>query len=495
MPIRIGLADNRQIELGAESFCIGRDADCEVRLADDPRIKPRHAVVRRTAGRWMVEGTDGDMIQVGTEPPARMRWIKPGDIIRLTPAGPEVTFEPPPAGSGPVPVPSAPQPVRAAPPTASPSPPRAVPPEPPRMPAAPAQELAPPPPSVIQAAPAPHQSALWALIGGGLVACGLFAGLIFLWMSGAFNKGGASAVPPSEPQVTSGAHAQQPKADDVPKTPTPASAAIDPERALYLVIMKNPAQGQTYQLGTAWAAGKRHLVTSAAIIMALEELRDVAPQSAVLSPLAKNELPIVSTKAHASYRQGVADAKAAQSESEAARLELEQNKDETKIEALTQKVVASDEKRFQALERQVDYDVGVIEVATDLPTTLPLAGGDSAELKVGSKLTLAGIPFLRDEYLVDREALSPPVKVPGRILTRMELNAAAGGPSHRWLIKCSGDSSPQQNWSGSAVLNSAGQVVAVYSRPTPPLPGQETKPIASHDTATIERVRELLPRP
>lgn len=353
-------------------------------------------------------------------------------------------------------------------------------------------------PAANQPTPPLSQPALWALGGGGLVACGLVLGLVFLWVSGAFQRRDVQAVVPAVAEGTATTQAaSSTESQDGAATPdekNPAkTAAADSDRALYLVIMQNPTQGQTYQLGTAWGAGKHHLVTSAAIVLALEELRDVAPQSAVLSPLTKQELPIASTKAHASYRQAVADAKAAQVESESARLELEQNKDETKIESLTQKVVAADEKRFQALERQVDYDVGLIEVAAELPALLPLAAGGSAELKAGGKLTLAGIPFLRDEFLVDRDALSQPVKAPGSILTRMERNADAGSPGHRLLIKYRSDNSAQQNWSGSAVLNAAGQVIAIYSRPTPPLPGQPAKPTASHDTAAVERVREIMP--
>jgi len=51
-----------------------------------------------------------------------------------------------------------------------------------------------------------------------------------------------------------------------------------------------------------------------------------------------------------------------------------------------------------------------------------------------------------------------------------------------------------QNWSGSPILNSAGRVVGVYSRPTPPPFEAADRPApATHDVVEIEKLRILLP--
>ena len=59
-------------------------------------IQPRHAVIRRVAGRCAgsVEVREAETIQVGESEPARVHWLNAGDVIRLVENGPEITFQP-----------------------------------------------------------------------------------------------------------------------------------------------------------------------------------------------------------------------------------------------------------------------------------------------------------------------------------------------------------------------------------------------------------------
>lgn len=94
MGVTFGLPSGACARVDADPVLIGTDEDCQVRLPADGRVRPRHARVRRTAGRWLVESAGDWPVQVGDGPPGRLGWLRPGDVIRLSEAGPDLTFEP-----------------------------------------------------------------------------------------------------------------------------------------------------------------------------------------------------------------------------------------------------------------------------------------------------------------------------------------------------------------------------------------------------------------
>lgn len=114
MGITFGLPSGERTTVEADTVLIGTDPACEVRLPSDGRVQPRHARIRKTAGRWLVESVGDWLLQVGSGSPGRLSWLRPGDMIRLTESGPNLTFEPPasvtPASVSP-PVASVPSPV------------------------------------------------------------------------------------------------------------------------------------------------------------------------------------------------------------------------------------------------------------------------------------------------------------------------------------------------------------------------------------------------
>jgi hypothetical protein len=95
MAIALAVSGRPQLLIDSETITIGSDPANSVVLTGDDRIKPRHAVIRRVAGRWLVEAREGESFQVGSLEPARLHWLSPGDVIRLVPNGPEITFQPP----------------------------------------------------------------------------------------------------------------------------------------------------------------------------------------------------------------------------------------------------------------------------------------------------------------------------------------------------------------------------------------------------------------
>jgi len=90
-----------RITVNADSAAIGHDRSCQIKVSNEQSIQPIHATIKKIAGRWLVEANGDWLIQVGDGVAGRKNWLKPGDVIRLTEAGPELIFEPPVATSSP----------------------------------------------------------------------------------------------------------------------------------------------------------------------------------------------------------------------------------------------------------------------------------------------------------------------------------------------------------------------------------------------------------
>lgn len=93
MAISLAISGRPPVEFDSDSIAIGTDPSGGVVLTDS-RIKPRHAAIRKVAGRWMIEAREADSICVGNAEPARVHWLKAGDVIHLVENGPEITFQP-----------------------------------------------------------------------------------------------------------------------------------------------------------------------------------------------------------------------------------------------------------------------------------------------------------------------------------------------------------------------------------------------------------------
>ncbi len=94
MSVTFELPNGNRIAVDADAILIGSDPGCHVPLQNAHTIQPQHAKVSRVANRWLIETLGDWLVQVEDESPGRKHWLNPGEIIRLTEAGPEVVFEP-----------------------------------------------------------------------------------------------------------------------------------------------------------------------------------------------------------------------------------------------------------------------------------------------------------------------------------------------------------------------------------------------------------------
>ena len=94
MPITLAVHGRSPITVGDEEISLGSDPGCQVSFADVEEIKPNHAVIREIGGKWLIEAREAESLVVGDAKPARIHYLKPGDVIRLTENSPPVTFQP-----------------------------------------------------------------------------------------------------------------------------------------------------------------------------------------------------------------------------------------------------------------------------------------------------------------------------------------------------------------------------------------------------------------
>jgi antitoxin component YwqK of YwqJK toxin-antitoxin module len=94
MSVAVKLPSGEVVTLDKTNILIGQDADCDICLSENSSIKPHHARIRKMANRWLVESQGDWSIQAGDTDPGTTAWIQPGDLIRLTPDGPDLVFQP-----------------------------------------------------------------------------------------------------------------------------------------------------------------------------------------------------------------------------------------------------------------------------------------------------------------------------------------------------------------------------------------------------------------
>jgi len=470
MTLSIQIAGQPVSRLEGESHSIGSDARCAIRVAGSD-VAPRHALLRRVAGRWLVEAAGDQLIRIGEGRPTRLAWLNPGDEIYVSTDGPPLVFEPADTSAPARTLPAA----NAAGPVISAS----------NSASGPQRSVASPTSTEGQ------RQSLWFAVGGaGLLAAGILLTVVILNLSGAFRrdaseKAASGSGHPAESSVTSSG---VPASPDAPSTTTSGetassqpSSGVELSDSLYLVQVVAEGNQQIFRLGTAWAITPRKLITSGAVAAGMQALRDVAPTARVASADGKQTLAIRSFKLHPAYESALKEATHAQGEAEGLRLELE--KPQADVNALTERLIAVEERRFQAFERQTGVDLALLEVDGDLPHPLSVAKPQSRTLKVGNRVRLGGFPFKPDDFIVDPDLSSPVSTVDATVGT--VTNGSSSRPSY-WRIR-TGTDLGSDNWSGGPVVDATGRVVGTYSRPTPPPPGRAPPETwILHDVADIE---------
>lgn len=94
MPIKLAITGRPLVVLDETCITLGSAAGCSVTFDDLPEVRPKHAVIRSVAGRWLLEVRDAKSILIGGSEPKRLHWLAPGDVFRLSENAPLMTFEP-----------------------------------------------------------------------------------------------------------------------------------------------------------------------------------------------------------------------------------------------------------------------------------------------------------------------------------------------------------------------------------------------------------------
>jgi hypothetical protein len=582
MSIRLEIDGQAVIEFEEENIVLGSDPACTVPFPASAGLAPKHAVIRKIAGRWIVEVRGGDTIQVGDAEPARMHWLNPGDIIRMTDGGPTVQFEPPqrttkPAGrrsSAEIPVQPKPtarrssaeipvQPKPAARPKSETidsfqlSKPKTISmpafdqaveldsvkskPQPKSTPSVDPVEFNEAPIPEMRPLPALGKSSPWLgtaattasttskdrarrrlLMQAGGVAVLVIAATIFL-MSGrnppkrqldatssaemTTSATQAPSIPSPQPPPTvprekptlteNSEKPSTPKPDPVvlkPVDPATQSLVTTPSKSpakapsatlvavrdgVYTVFAKLPEREVYYRLGTAWAASKRHLVTSGAVALAVEGLKKEGASILVSQPFQENPIAVKGARMHAAYSNAVeraAAAKARMADESSTPAKGADDQDDTPAAEFA-----------KALATQARFDLGVldIEAGQRLPTFLKMQTGDMADVSKADFL-LVGFPFADSQSQTDGVHKTGDVKE--RVSTK---NSPVKNESDLSLtMKFTGEVA-DEIWSGSPVFDRSQRVIGVYSRPAMPAQENESVQKRRHAVIWLGRLREF----
>lgn len=339
--------------------------------------------------------------------------------------------------------------------------------------------------------------------------------LLVLWYTGQFSGAGRvtpSPVPLETPDAGLTPSTSSPPVEEMP-APTvtslipdvpnnvPMNAIIDPAACVYTIAVSKPDNEDILALGTGWAATEHQVVTSGEILLGIEVLGGSGYSVVrVYCPKTGKILPVTSRRIHPRFQEAHNDEQETALEWETAWSKFEEA-DESEKPDLIPRLRAIEDRRYQAIERKVDFDLGVLTVEGRLPACLPVGPVESAP-KRGKQVIMWGLPMSSDRdafnAIIDFEAPAVPQEYAAQVLDRQR--ASGKFDYARLLIRGRLDLS-DQIWSGSPVLDDMGTVVAVYSRQTPPLPEVADAPqvggrhptITSHDTVPIRRLAELAP--
>ncbi|WP_373652664.1 FHA domain-containing protein [Schlesneria sp. DSM 10557] len=211
--------------------------------------------------------------------------------------------------------------------------------------------------------------------------------------------------------------------------------------SIYAVMVEDPTNQRKRQVGTAWAASPRHLVTSATVARIVEESRQQSRVVYALHPTSERKVQIASVRMHNHYRQ------AARLVDEA----IEKN---------------NEKKQVQFQKAQVRFDIAVMNVspADKLESFLEVA---VAPLKNSKEavFSMVGLPFQKP----DKVAAVPPSVLRERHSLRPSWNSPLQAKDSSLNIQFPWHEK-DPNWAGSPVINAQNQVIGVYAQ----LPASKT---------------------
>jgi hypothetical protein len=279
------------------------------------------------------------------------------------------------------------------------------------------------------------------------------------------------------------------------------------QQALFAVVVKSTATEPGLRVGTAWAVADRKLATSGNLVLFLQQSADDFPVVLVQSVKDGKQLAVVDSRVHNLCRKHAARIEALGRQIDDLRRRFSEmtgadddgavdpksddaNQPDAKaVEELTQQILQLEDEWFVSAEDMIHFDVGVLqttELLTENPNVaLKIAEGTPSRL---TPATVCGAAFPHDQSIVTEPAALPLRKLPGTVNSLVQKN---GDSVALVVLKCAADH-VDQNWLGAPVLNSQGEVLGLYSRPTPS-PNPDLPPTGEHcDIVPARRLLELL---
>ena len=278
------------------------------------------------------------------------------------------------------------------------------------------------------------------------------------------------------------------------------------QQALFAVVVRSAATEPGLRVGTAWAVADRKLATSGNVVLFLEQSGEEFPVVVVQNVADGKEWPIRDLVVHAMCRKHADRIEKLGDKIEKLQAELDAlvekaggdpendsaipDADQGVGKKLAEQILKLDDEWFVSAEEMIHFDVGLLVTKDSLAR-----GSESVELTMAnttpsrlSAVTVRGAAFPHDQSIVIEPS---PIPVSKLECTVEAFAATRQDKVPRPVLRCSAEHI-KQNWLGSPVLNSSGDVVGLYSRPTPSLT-PDTPPTGERcDIISVARLNDLL---
>lgn len=314
------------------------------------------------------------------------------------------------------------------------------------------------------------------LIAGGIGATVLLLIILFaiVALSGSSKGNSTVANNPEEVELVPSSPGEQDPESKKPavarpqNTTPPAQPKVEetavqhsPEEAIYVLAVADEKRDQPYRIGTGIAIGPHTILTTGTAQTISELAKERFPSLMLLGP---KQLTITQFVPHPTYLAAMKEGDGAEAKFHGIYSQVDMND----ISAELKKTLEDAYRHFMVIaEKPHHYDVAVIHVQEALPFWIPLA--QTAALPPLSKLTLVGHGFDRVAPFIPPNSELPIEEKTIRI--QSSVGEAGVEDNARLLIAKFDSVAPEAhletNWNGSALLNSQGELVAIYSRPTP----------------------------
>jgi len=257
------------------------------------------------------------------------------------------------------------------------------------------------------------------------------------------------------------------------------------------------------RVGTAWAVADRKLATSGNVVLFLQQSVDEFPIITVQNVADGREWQVNDSIVHPVCRRNADrmrelgdQIEKIQSELDALSKNAEGPEDTTSTaepdtaRKLAEQILKLDDQWFVSAEDMIHFDAGLLVTSESLgreSETVVLAIAEKMPSRL-APVTVQGAAFPHDQSIVIKQSSLPTLQLAGTIeaFGRRETDDVL-----RPVLRCSVEHL-NQNWLGAPVLNSSGEVVGLYSRPTPSLQ-LDTPPRGDRcDIVSVERLTDLL---